>query len=99
MASLHCSVCAVVLPSMAMSTAHEIEAAIRSLSPLERQKLIADLPSLLPELDGDLAWNRIINDSRKRPGLTALLDEVETDYKKNPAAFPEIKDKDFNFHS
>jgi hypothetical protein len=82
-----------------MSTAHEIEAAIRMLSPVEREKLIKDLPVLLSELDGDMAWNRIIGDTRTRPGLTALLDQVEADYKKNPAAFPEIKDKDFDLHS
>ncbi len=82
-----------------MSTAHEIEAAIRMLSPVEREKLIKNLPVLLPELDGDMAWNRIIGDARSRPGLTALLDQVEADYKKNPAAFPEINDKDFDLHS
>ena len=82
-----------------MSTAHEIEAAIRALSPVEREKLINDLPLLLPELDGDLAWNRIVGDTRTRPGLSALLDQVEADYKSSPAAFPEIKDKDFDLHS
>lgn len=82
-----------------MSTAHEIEAAIRALSPTEREKLIKDLPALLPELDGDMAWNRIIGDSRTRPELTALLNQAEADFKKNPAAFPEIKDKDFDLHS
>jgi hypothetical protein len=82
-----------------MSTAREIEAAIRMLSPVEREKLVKDLPVLLPELDGDLAWNRIIGDPRPRPELTALLDQVEAEYKKNPAAFPEIKDKDFDLHS
>jgi hypothetical protein len=82
-----------------MSTAHEIEVAIRALSPVEREKLIKDLPVLLPELDGDLAWNRIIGDARSRPALTALLDQVEADYKNNPAAFPEIKDQDFDLHS
>jgi hypothetical protein len=79
-----------------VSTAHEIEAAIRSLSPAEREKLIKDLPILLPELDGDLAWNRIIGDPRTRPALTALLDQVEADYKLNSGAFPEINDKDFD---
>jgi hypothetical protein len=82
-----------------MSTAHEIEAAIRMLSPVEREKLIKDLPILLSELDGDMAWNRIIGDTRTRPGLTALLDKVESDYKKNPAAFPQIENKDFDLHS
>jgi hypothetical protein len=73
-----------------MSTAQDIEAAIRMLSPLERKKLIQDLPVLLPELDGDMAWNRIIGDARTRPGLTALLDQAEAEYKTNPAAFPRI---------
>jgi hypothetical protein len=82
-----------------MSTAHEIEAAIRTLSPAEREKLIKDLPVLLPELDGDLAWNRIIGDMRSRPVFTALLDQAEAEYKKNPTALPEIKDKDFDLHS
>jgi hypothetical protein len=82
-----------------MSTAHEIEDAIRMLSPIEREKLIKDLPALLPELDGDMAWNQIIGDTRTRPGLTALLDQAEADYKKNPAAFPEITNKDFDLRS
>jgi len=73
-----------------MSTALEIANAIRMLSLVEREKLIQDLPALLPELDGDLAWSRIIDDARPRTGLTAMLDEVEADYKANPAAFPEI---------
>jgi hypothetical protein len=71
-----------------MSTAHEIEAAIRMLSPVEREKLIQDLPVLLNELDGDLVWNRIIGDTRARPGLTALLDQAEAEYKANPADSP-----------
>jgi hypothetical protein len=82
-----------------MSTAHEIEAAIRLLSPGEREKLIKDLPILLPELDGDLAWNRILGDTRKRPALTALLDQAERDFKKNPEEFPKISLKDFDSRS
>jgi hypothetical protein len=82
-----------------MSTAYEIEAAIRMLSPVEREKLIRHLPGLLTELDGDMAWNQIIGDGRTRSGFTALLDQVEADFKTNPAAFPEIKDEDFDLHS
>jgi hypothetical protein len=66
-----------------MSTAREIEVAIRALSLVEREKLIKDLPVLLPELDGDMAWNRIIGDVRSRPELTALLDQVEADFPVN----------------
>jgi hypothetical protein len=80
-----------VLLCRGINSAHEIEAAIRMLSPVEREKLIKNLLVLLPELDGDSAWNQIICDTRARPGFTALLDQVEGDYKKNPAAFPEIK--------
>ena len=47
---------------------------------LEREKWIHDLPVLLPELDGDLAWNQIIGDTRARPGLTALLGQAEAEY-------------------
>ncbi|MGD1086526.1 MAG: hypothetical protein ABSA47_17455 [Verrucomicrobiota bacterium] len=61
----------------AMSTALEIEAAIRTLSAVEREKLIRELPVLLPELGGDLAWNQIIGDPRPRPALTELLDQAE----------------------
>jgi NADPH-dependent ferric siderophore reductase len=82
-----------------MSTAHEIEVAIRMLSPVEREKLIKDLPVLLPELDGDMAWNQIIGDPRARPAFTALLDEVDAEYKKNPAAYLELKDSDFDLPS
>jgi hypothetical protein len=67
--------------------------------PVEREKLIKDLPHLLPELDGDMAWNRIIGDTAARPGLGALLDQVEGEYKKNPATFSEMGDKDFDLHS
>jgi 2-oxo-4-hydroxy-4-carboxy--5-ureidoimidazoline (OHCU) decarboxylase len=76
-----------------MSTAHEIEAAIRMLSPAEREKLIKDLPIVLSELNGDIAWNQTIGDGRTRPGLTALLDQVEPDHQKKTAAFPEIKEE------
>ena len=50
-----------------MSTVAEIEAAIKALPPAERARLAEDLPSNLPELDGDLAWQRIIGDARPRP--------------------------------
>ena len=42
-----------------MSTVAEIEAAIRALPPAERESLAEDLPSILPELNGDLKWQRI----------------------------------------
>ncbi len=59
-----------------MSTVAEIEAAIRALPSAERERLAEDLPSILPELSGDLKWQRIAIDPRPRPGLTALGDEI-----------------------
>ena len=78
-----------------MSTVAEIEAAIKALPPAERERLAEDLPSILPELKGDLKWQRIAQDSRPRPALTAMGDEIEARFKANPDQFPEIKDKDF----
>ena len=81
-----------------MSTVQEIEAAIRSLAPAQREELVKNLPGLLPELDGDAAWERIARDSRPRPGFTALLNEVQAEYRRDPQVFPETKESDFNQH-
>jgi hypothetical protein len=78
-----------------MSTVAEIEAAIQALAPAERERLADDLPSLLPELNGDLKWQRIVNDPRPRPALTALGDEIAAQLKANPAAFRDVRDGDF----
>ena len=82
-----------------MSTVQEIKAAIRNLSPAERMELVASLPTLLPELDGDAAWERIIRDARPRPALSALLDQVEQAYQRDQSAFPETTDAEFDRHS
>ena len=79
-----------------MTSLHEIENAIRMLSSEERGKLIHDLPSLLPELEGDIAWRHILDDTAPRPGFAALLDEMDSQYKKSMESFPEIKTKDFD---
>ena len=78
-----------------MSTVSEIEAAIKALSPSERERLAEDLPSILPELRGDLVWQRIIHDERPRPALSALADNIEQQFKNDPEQFHEIKDRDF----
>jgi hypothetical protein len=78
-----------------MSTIQEIEAAIRLLSPEERQRLAEDLPSLVPELDGDAKWKRIIRDPRPRPALDKLLNEVEADYERHPENFRETSEEEF----
>ncbi len=79
-----------------MSTVAEIEAAIKALPPAERERLADNLPSILPELSGDAKWQRIINDARPRPALTALGDEMAAKMKANPAAFSEMRDADFD---
>jgi len=79
-----------------MSTAKEIEAAILGLTPDERQKLVEDLPGILPELDGDALWSRLVNDARPRRALSALGDQIEAQLKSEPTRFPEIKESDFD---
>ena len=79
-----------------MATAEEIEAAIRPLPQTERAKLVEDLPSILPQLNGDAEWERIMTDPRPRPTLTKLGDELEARLKANPEHFPEIREADFD---
>ncbi len=82
-----------------MKTVEEIEAAIRLLSPTDREKLVKDLPTLLPELHGDAVWERIIQDNHSRPALTALMDQIESKYRNDPETFSEIQESDFDRHS
>jgi hypothetical protein len=79
-----------------MSTVAEIEAAIKALPPAERERLAEDLPSILPELHGDLVWRHIIDDEHPRPALSSLGDQIEAQFKVDPNRFPEIKDSDFD---
>ena len=71
-----------------MSTAQEIEQAIRSLSASERDKLLHDLPSLFPELGGNAEWASIIQNEKARPAFTELLNETEADYARRPEKYP-----------
>ena len=73
-----------------MSTAQEIEEAIRTLSKKEREKLVSDLPSIFPELSTDAEWDRIVNDARPRPALTTLGDAIAAEMKGNPESFPKV---------
>lgn len=82
-----------------MSTVQEITGAIRKLSPAERDELVAELPALLPELDGDAAWERLIRDHRPRPALSALLDQAEAEYGRDPSACAETTDAEFERRS
>jgi hypothetical protein len=78
-----------------MSTAQEIENAILSLSPSERDKLLQHIPQLFPEFAGDSEWNRIIHDKRPRARLTSLLNQYEADLSATPEAFRAIAESDF----
>jgi hypothetical protein len=77
-----------------MSTVDEIAEAIKELSRKDREELIARLPVLLPEMDGDARWERIIRDHRPRPALEKLLDEVEAEHQNHPKNFRETSDED-----
>jgi len=74
----------------------EIKAAIQQLSPAERDQLAAALPDLFPELDGDAAWEGITRDQRLRPTLSALLDQVQDDYRSNPVKFRATTETEFD---
>ena len=82
-----------------MSSLEEIELAITSLSPDDRARLVKDLPALLPEWEGDLAWARILHDPTPSPALSSIVDEVDAQYRQNPEAFPEIRESDFDRQS
>lgn len=81
-----------------MSSIEEIEAAIRALPAADRVRLIRDLPSLFPELDGDAAWDRILKDNAPRSSLARTLDEVESAVREDQAQFPETTDDEFKRH-
>ena len=78
-----------------MSTAQEIEGAIRSLPPLERAKLLEHLPQIFPEFTADKECDRIINNQRPRPDLTELLDRYESELGTDPDKFPKVAEGDF----
>ena len=78
-----------------MSTAREIEEAIRTLPAAERDKLLQHIPALFPEFAGDADWERIIRDERLRPELSRLLDETEEQLRRNPNSLPRVKPADF----
>ncbi len=82
-----------------MSTAREIEEAIRSLPAPERNKLLHNISDLFPELSGDVQWERIIRDERPRPALTHMLDEIEDEFRREPGEFPEVVERDFSSSS
>jgi hypothetical protein len=76
-----------------MSTVKEIEDAIRALSAEDRAQLADDLPEILPELNGDAEWRRIIDDARPRPALDVFLAEAEAEYRANPDQSNKLTDE------
>ena len=79
-----------------MSTAQEIEEAIRALSSAERDKLLQHIPRLFPEFAGDEEWNRLARDERPRPALSDLLNRYEDELNENPEKFPKVAEGDFD---
>jgi hypothetical protein len=77
-----------------MSTAREIEDAIRSLPAPERDKLLRNIPNLFPELRGDAEWERIIGDERPSPALTEFLDKTVAEFRRDPDEFSELTERD-----
>lgn len=82
-----------------MSTITEIKDAIRALAQEEREKLADDLPTILPELNGDREWKRIIDNPRPNKTLSALGDEIDAQMGKNPDAYPVMAEKNFERRS
>jgi hypothetical protein len=82
-----------------MSTVKEIEDAIRSLPQKDRDQLAEDLPGILPELNGDAEWRRIIDDPRPSPALDALAESVDAEFRANPQSFKELTEEEFDRHS
>ena len=82
-----------------MSSLEEIELAISGLSSEDQAKLLRDLPALLPKLNGDLAWQKILTDPTPSATLSRFVDSVDAEFARNPKAFPEINDSDFEHNS
>jgi hypothetical protein len=80
-----------------VSTAQQIEEAIRSLEKSERDKLLQHVPQLFPELAADFEWEHFIRDDQPRPGLTASLDSCEACLSKESDAYPKVAESDFNY--
>jgi hypothetical protein len=79
-----------------VSTAKEIEDAIRTLEETERDKLLQHLPGLFPELAGDVEWERIIRDDQPRAAFSRLLDRYETDLSTERDSYPKVAESDFD---
>jgi hypothetical protein len=79
-----------------VSTAQQIEEAIRALRKAEREKLLEHLPQLFPELAVDPEWERILRDDRPRPSFTTLVDGYEANLSAKPDTYPKVAESDFD---
>ena len=79
-----------------MSTAQQIEEAIRALEKSERDKLLQHLPQLFPELAGDAEWESIIRDDQPRPSFSKLLDRYDADLSAKADSYPKVAESDFD---
>ena len=82
-----------------MSTLKEIEDAIRALPKKDREQLADDLPSILPEINGDAEWRRIIDDPTHSPALDQLIESVDRQMRADPNVFPKLTDEEFRRNS
>jgi hypothetical protein len=79
-----------------MRNVEAIEEAIQKLSPAERAKLLSDLPRILPELDGDAEWNRILSDPTPNVSFSKFVDDVESQLKAGTLILRETSESEFN---
>lgn len=79
-----------------MSTAQQIEEAIRAFEKAERDKLLQHLPQLFPELAVDPEGERILHDDRPRPSFTKLLDRYEAGPSADADSYAKVAESDFD---
>lgn len=65
----------------------EIEEAIAKLPSEARRQLVQDMPALCPDLFPADGWEAILRDPKPRPGLSSLLDRLDSEYQKDPKQF------------
>ena len=76
-----------------MKSLGEIEEAITRLPKESQKQLLRDMPALCPEVFPADGWDAILTDPSPRPALTSLLDQLEADYRQQPAKFMAVNEK------
>jgi hypothetical protein len=82
-----------------MSKVQEIQAAILELSPPERDELVQSLPRILPELDGDAIWDRILNEDPPRESFVRYVDQIKADLAANKLELRETSEEELKRES